>query len=248
MKRTHDNMSAMDVVASSAARRPFKRPRSFSGRGRGAPLSKRQRTEVSKIVHRNQELKYVVASLTATAITSTAGVVSTPFDVAQGDTDTTRDGDRLMWAGHIDLSLEVTNGQGSLGDVTNMIRVVLFQWVPISVPTAGDVFLAGPSGVADCFSHYNHDQRQQFKILFDRLFKTAGSSYFNGTFESPTTAITSTGVKRFKVSLAKANKQSQYAGGSTVGTNKIYMFYVSDSSAVTHPTLAYSTKIVFRDG
>lgn len=221
-----------------------RKSRTFARRTSGKSLSKKQKYEVAQIVHRQQELKFVVFNAAAFGVSTTPGIFSTPFDVAQGDTDSSRDGDQLMWCGHIDLTLQVINGQGATGDVYNTVRVILFQWHPMSVPTAADVLLTGPSAAIDIVSQYNHDRRFEYKVIFDRSFTTVGN---NNTATNPPMANVTTGIKRFKVALTNCQKKSQYTGGSTVGTNKFYILYVSDSAVVAHPTMEYSTKVVFRD-
>lgn len=211
---------------------------------RQMPLSKRQKRDVTRLIHRNQELKYVAGSQNAAAVSSTATVVGNPFDVSQGDTDSQRDGDQLMWCGHIDFRVSVTNSQGATGDIYNNVRIIIFQWHPNSTPSAANILLNGATGAPDCYSLYNHDLRQQFKILFDKVFVTAGNG---NAATTPNTNIVNTGVKVYKIPLTKATKKVQYSGGGLTGTNRLYIFQVSDSVLVTHPTVSWSLKTVFRD-
>jgi len=243
MKRNFSAMSTdMDtsVSTTSTPRNSLKRRR-FSSKG---ALNARQRREVTNLIHRNQELKYFATVASAGAISSTMGLATSNFDVPQGDTDQSRDGDQLMWCGHIDFHMQMVNGQGATGDIYNNIRLILFQWHPNTTPAALDVFIAGPSGGPDVYSQYNHDKRQMFTILWDKNFTTVGNA---SAATSPNTNFVTTGIKKFRIPLTKAQKKVQYSGGTTSGTNRIYLAFVSDSALATHPTLAYTTKIVFRD-
>lgn len=244
MKRTFDQMDidtpgglgrTQTIRRSTVIRRPVARGRGLTG------VQKRQ---VSTLIHRNQELKYLATVFGPTAITSTASIVSTNFDVPQGDTDQSRDGDQLMWCGHIDLTAQMVNGQGATGDTYNNIRFIIFQWHPNSSPTATLLLISGPSGNPDIYSQYNHDNRQQYKILFDKVWKTVGP---NLSTSNGITDMTTTGVLKYKISLARATKKAQYIGGGAQGTNRLYILYVSDSVLATHPTLAFASKVVFRD-
>ena len=235
-------MSAMDISTSTPSRRrpPYRR----QSAGYGRALTKRQKTEVTRLIHRQQELKYFAATAAAGAITNAMGLASAPFDVPQGDSDQTRDGDQLTWAGHIDFTMQMVNGQGATGDNYNNMRLVFLQWHPNTTPAVGDIFINGPSGAADVYSQYNHDKRSMFTILWDNRFTTVGNA--NAATTANTDSVT-TGVLRYRISLKKAQKTVQFSGGTTSGTNRLYLAFVSDSALATHPTLAYSTKVVFRD-
>jgi len=88
-------------------------------------LNQAQISQVQKLIHRNEELKFVVASQNLTAQSSTASVANI-LVVGQGDSDSSRDGDAIKWFGNIDLSLQVVNGQGATGDPWNNVRVLIF--------------------------------------------------------------------------------------------------------------------------
>jgi len=210
---------------------------------RQVPLNQAQLSQVQKLIHRNEELKFVVASQNLTAQSSTASVANI-LVVGQGDSDSSRDGDSLKWFGNIDLALQVVNGQGATGDIYNNVRVVIFQWHPNSVPTSANIFLFGVTAAVDVYSHYNHDQRSQYKILFDKVFTTCGNA---NAATTPNTNFVTTGVRKFTVSLARAAKTVQYVGGTTVGTNLFYLLLVSDSALATHPQVGLTLKGYYHD-
>lgn len=222
---------------------PYKRTYRRRPYRKGRKLGRRQKRQVKVLIARRQELKYSYYA-NSTTVDSVGFVTGTPFDIPQGDTDTSRDGDRLQWCGKIDLMLHCINGQGALGDVYNNIRVIIFQYHPNSTPGLSTILLAGPSGSQDVLSLYNHDNRQEYRILFDRVFKTVGNA---NAATTPATNTVATNVRKFKIPLRKIRKYAQYTGGTLAGTNRIYIAYLSDSSAATHPTLEYSTKVFFRD-
>lgn len=219
----------------------YKRRRTYKRRGR--KLGNRQKRQVKVLIARRQELKYTAYTSSA-SVSSTSSITGSPFDIAQGDTDTTRDGDRLQWCGTMEFMCHCINSSGALSDVYNNIRVIIFQWHPSSSPAVTDILLPGPSLVADCLSLYNHDTRQQYRIMFDKIFKTSGNANSSST---PGTNITATNIKKFRIKMRKTRKFAQYAGGTLTGTNRFYLITVSDSSAAPHPILEFSSKIFFRD-
>lgn len=201
---------------------------------RGRLLNPRQKKEVKSLIKRQQETKYFLTNFSSVALSATSTTVDTCL-VPQGDTDQSRDADRLFIK-KLYARLTLT-----IGDTTNFIRIIAFQWKPNTVPTGTSILLNGPSGAIDVWSHYHHDNRQEYKILFDRLYHQEG----NATANYPVTT-TSQKVVKFILSR-KINHQVQYAGGTTTGTNHIYITAIADSSVVPHPLLTGQCKLMFTD-
>lgn len=220
-----------------------KKPKRMFRKQNQPPLNPRQKKEVDKIILRNQEIKYFVGGFSASNVTNTAVINGVPFDIPQGDTDSERDGDHLKWLGKVRMNFQmIANGSAK----HNTIRLILFQWHPTSlgtpIPVPSSILLSGPTGSVDIMSHYNHDQRQNYKILYDQVFDLVGDYTVDPAAVTTTTVIT----KHVKVSLAKARKQVQYNAGGLQGTNRLFLIYVSDS-ALLHPTLALHAKVFFTD-
>lgn len=212
---------------------------------KGATLTARQRAQVKGLIARSSELKYLpFSSGAATTISSTMSISNTPFQIAQGVTDTDRVGDSVNLTGSICFRFNIVNGIGATGDEYNNMRVTFVQWHPNSTPAAADIFINGPSGVADVYSQFNHDKRQMYKVLYDKVYATVGNA---NAAQTPGTSALQTGVITDYVSLKKAVKHIQYAGGGVTGTNLIYICLVSDSALATHPNITYTTKLFYRD-
>lgn len=213
------------------------------------PLNVRQKKQVKNLIRNVQELKFFGWNSVSAPVTNVGNLTGVPFDVPQGDTDQTRDGDKLQWCGNIDFRMQVVNGLGATADVYNNVRVVIFQWHPNSAPVAGNILLtgAGGGGIVDIYSNYSHDFRQEYKILFDKVFNTIGPGSNVAVSNGPITEKTTTGLLKFKISTKKASKNVQYSNGGLSATNRIYILTISDSSLVTHPTIAYSMKTFYRD-
>jgi len=212
--------------------------RRFRGKGRrlrGRKLNVRQKVQVKRILGVQRELKYLDTGTNDYPI-STTPVIFQLCSVAQGDTDTTRDGDRIY------LKKMYIRGLLDVSDETNIVRLIFFQWKPNSAATATNILAPGPSGSIDVNSHYQHDNRQMYKILWDKTMLIAGP----GT--TPETPITPINQKRFQLILNRGlNRQMQFSAGTTTSTNQIYYIAVSDSSVIAHPTLTMMTRLMFTD-
>lgn len=208
----------------------------------GAPLNMRQKRDVKKLISVTQELKYFINNQAGTSVTTTPIVTDLSL-IPQGNTDQERTADRLMLCGNLEFHGHAVVAGGATGDIYDTFRIILFQWHPNSVPISSSLLVNGPSGVIDVYSHYSHDNRQEFKIIYDTLFDVVG----NGLSASNTYAPNMLRSWSLHIPLTKISKQLQYVGGTTVGTNHIYMLQVTDSSATTHPTTIWSLKLFFKD-
>lgn len=172
------------------------------------------------------ELKYGDSSAYYTV--SYNGACYSLSDIAQGGaTDTSRSGDQLT------LQSLKFNYSLVLGDSFNLFRVIIFQWYPLDTvaPSPGDLLQA--VGTVDSpLSTYEHDRRFQKHVLYDKLHNLH-------TYQPQI-------VKKVKITKFKKNR-IQYAGGTTTGQNKIYVLVISDSSTVSHPSILWRTKILFKD-
>lgn len=245
MSTPMDTSSAFSGTSSTGSVPVMSRKRRSSGKLKGRRLNKRQRLEVQTIMARRSELKYILTNSSSTAISSTATVTQIGV-VAQGATDQDRTGDRLMWCGNIEFKCNAINGIGATADEYNNIRCIIFQWHPNTTPTAATVLLNGVTGAPDVSSHYSHDLRQQFTILFDQNFRLTGLNGAPAAGMAMSTWLQA-GVMTYTISIRRAQKQAQYAGGTTGGTNQFYILLVSDSQLATHPTFYYSAKLFYRD-
>lgn len=184
---------------------------------------------VSREISRRAEKKYHLDSETGTNITS-AGAVYDLSAVAQGDTDTTRDGDSLYVR-----SVRVKGFVTNKGGAPSHTRVILFQWFDDSTPTASNVLIAGYLSTALApVSLYHHDQRKKYNVLYDRLI----NSDYNGGSEAP---LFDTGYKMPK------RKKISYTSAATTGNAKLWLLIVNDIGTATYPTISYVSRMTFND-
>lgn len=192
-----------------------------------AGLTKRQKKQVERIIKSKQELKYHNVSDQVTV--NDTGTVFNISQIAQGDTDQTRDGDALL-ATSIHCKFQVGRA-----DNTNMMRVILFRWLAedtstIDPPTMTKILQT--TGSVQPMAQLNHDFRSKFQVLYDRIVtvdQVANDQYF------------------WQINKKLAKVPMRFSAGTTNGKNKIWMLAVSDSSTVTDPSFLYDIRINYTD-
>lgn len=177
-----------------------------------------------RVVNQGAEHKYHDKQSSTTADFN--GLIVDVSAVAQGDTDITRDGDKLM-----PTSLEV--GFNLIGETySGICRLVVFRWKEASIPLVSEIF-QGSGGAYATIQPFDHDERSRFEVLADKRYSVSN----NGGTEIVTT--------RFRLKLAK--KRIEFIGGSTTGRNKIYVIMISDRSLVTSPGTFLMTRLNYTD-
>ncbi len=177
----------------------------------------------------NQELerKYI---LTATGTTVTpasvtnSGVVYSLDTVAQGSGNQTRVGNNATVK---EINVDINLYPDST-DVINCFRVVLARWNDNTTLVAGDLFTSSNYST----SYYNIDniKTRKLHILFDKTYCTG---------------YTSSGPKHCHIHL-KQNHSIQWNSASAVNAidGALYLFVVSDSTAVPSPTIAGNVMVL----
>jgi hypothetical protein len=148
--------------------------------------------------------------------------------VPQGDTDSSRDGDRL-YLHEIRMRMNV-----KINTTTPVFfRVIIFQWFPNTVPQYNSILIDQHNTANAATSDYQHDTRQMFNILYDKLVTL------------DTVAIPAVSID---VSLEKGfRKKIQFATATTVGTNHVYVLAVSDVLAGGPQNIMF-VKTTYYDG
>lgn len=178
-----------------------------------------------KVMNQNVEWKHSTKNINV-GVGTTADIQSLSA-VPVGTSDTTRTGDLLQA-----YSLNF-RGAVSLGDATNVFRLIFFQWHAKSTPTLGNILIT--TGGFEVFSMYNTDQGDQYKIMYDRTFNLNRAG--GGANE----------VKVFSGKLSVPRKKLQYDAGLTTGSNHIYSLMISDSGLPADPNVIMVTKLNYRD-
>lgn len=218
---------------------PFRKRRGVKRtmRRRRRPLRAAAVRQVKRIVQSQAELKYLNIIQPQLGVSTTAAIGQL-MNISQGDLDNERNGDKIRLTGKLYMRFFV---DGS--DIYNFVRFIVFQWHPMNSahPTAGDILLNGSSSSVDYTSHYNHDKRTQFSIIFDKTFKTVGDGASGSPYQDS-----------FRQSLMRVlripRKNIFYnTTSSTIGTNQLYYLAVSDSTTINHPGIFWTMKLPFTD-
>lgn len=158
------------------------------------------------------------------------GYVSCLSNVAQGDTDEERDGDKLL-PKTFRMKYKLL-----LGDATNIMRIVIFRYHPVSntgggPPSALTIFSTLVGTVHAPLDVYDWDQRAQFTILFDRTHNlNVNQDQILG-----------------KIKLKLANVPVKYIAGTTEAADHLWMLVISDSGVVPHPQFGGVSRLTFTD-
>ena len=121
-------------------------------------LTPAQKREVKKLVSHVPELKWSDLGFLGLTV-STTPTVSALTLIPQGQSASQRIGDSIH-VDHFQLRYHVL-----YGDATQYVRVIIFQWHPISTPTATDILANGVSGSVDAVSSfYQLNTKQQYSI------------------------------------------------------------------------------------
>lgn len=126
-------------------------------------------------------------------------------------------------------------------DDSNWCRLIVFKWKPntaTSTPDASADQIIRNNGTAAAWMGFPHwEQRQQFKILFDKTYYVS----------SATTDSDSRTQVPVNIALsAKKLGRSHYGENVASGTDHIYLLHVSDSGVVAHPYLYYNLRMLYR--
>jgi hypothetical protein len=165
--------------------------------------------------------------------TSTATYPSTTtfFDltaVAVGTGNNTRTGQEIH-AKKLELDMLFV-----IADTYNIVRVIFFEWLPSDTsdsPNANEIYsTAYSAGNNEQYCCTNPLKPSRFKVLRDM-----------------TVVLDVAHVAQHKHVSLRLNNRLMFDTGVTTGRNHVYMAIVSDSSAVSHPTVAYTWVLSFEE-
>ncbi len=206
----------------------LKRPPTRSSRRTRVPSSFARNFNVMS--QRTREIKYkenVVASSV-----STTPSLALLTQIAQGATDTTRNGDQVDLH-RVDIRISAAIDGTVAPDNYNVVRVILFQWHPQSgistLPATTDIL---QNATQPQLSSYNHDTRWEYTILRDHTFSLS---------------MEGSRVQTIRWNFPRMTHKLQFSGGTTDGTNHLYLLMVSDSGTVDHPSVIFNSKVTFYD-
>lgn len=176
------------------------------------------------------EKKYVDAFPLYAAGVDVAGIiVPADFTPIQGAGVNQRVGNKITRR-----SIKVW-GSMKFGDTTNIMRVVWFTWnenSSVSTPTAGDILATMATEPWNSPLNRPNLEKRRFTPMMDKRYNLSSEKpqiLFHWKF----------------IGKRLPHKAMEYSG--TDGLGKIYMLLVSDSLAISHPTIETMGRFTFTD-
>lgn len=225
----------MSLMSGARAIKKSTFKRQYDPEARKKGLNVKQKRQVVKVIRQQQEMKYawITGSTSFGGTGAGTGPITTQLtQIPQGDTDQQRDGDKFRLIRHRFRAF-VHPGSQTLCQV----RVIVFQWFPTSTPVIASILITGGTGSIDVTSEYNHDRRQEYRILMDKML-TAGTSEGAGAQKA---------IKHIYNYKDKHANCQMNAGSTVDGTNQVWLIAISDTGAATYPSLKYTMKFFFTD-
>lgn len=175
---------------------------------------------VKKVVSDMAETKTYL--YTFNNVVSDSGTLLHLTDISQGDTQSTRDGNQIFLKG---ITVRM---HSILADTYNIMRIIIVR----ARTGAGDVTSADfPAGVSpDPFiEEMNYDK---YTVVKDQVITLDAGKVHD--------------VRKFYI---KVNKKIQYGSNtsSDVVTNPYYIWLVSDSDISSHPSVALTARMYWKD-
>lgn len=151
-------------------------------------------------------------------LTQMSGAIYSITDIAQGNTDSTRIGDKVwMQSIHIKMSLAMNFTNDATTDTRPWkagLRMIVIQWFDndtYNTPTASKFLGAtsGGSGVNNGTRLWNHDNAEQFWILHDKVYPIDEQNHC---------------LTHVDMILKPVKKKIDFNSGGLSGTNKVYVW------------------------
>jgi len=183
---------------------------------------------VKAVINRNIETKQLNDTFNQNATTT---MVYHQLDtIALGTSDTSqRIGDSVKHQS-IRIGYNV-----AVGDATNVIRIILFQWNETTTPTENIVLADTTSAVTKLCGGFSHDsvEGRMLRVIDDTVVTLNGVAKPNYIW-----------YKRYN--LAKLRK-TQFQSGNVFGIGNLYIGYMSDSGSSTHPVVQAAWHLRYKD-
>lgn len=219
-------------------------PKNYKKKKQGTKVSKAVNKAISKKIklalNANLEKKFLIVSGNQSLSTtwSLIRLTGVPQSSTVDQSDSVRIGDAIrMTSLRLSYSL-------FYGDSTNVIRVVAFQYKlqddnAVTAPVISQIVQS--PGTYPFLSTFNHDHLRagDFHVLYDRVhFLSQTAEDFSNLYKWK---------RNIRLMDKWTTKNIEFIGGTANGKQHIYLAAVSDSGAVSHPNMAYYSKLTFTD-
>lgn len=210
---------------------PFKRKSKRHFRKRTTrKSSKRIVKTVKRVLSRTIETKYHDQNPALFAVANSGSMFDFLNFNAQGTSDfQERIGDKIQLS-RFSMRCVI---DASNTDEYNFFRVIIFRWRVddnILVPTTLDILQT-----SDVYSPYSFDLKTSRKrqILFDRTYLVVSGQ--------------SNAAKALNINFSLRGHKVNFIGATDNGEGKVYALFISDSTAVNHPSIYLFSRITYKD-
>lgn len=180
-------------------------------------IAKNEQTEVEK--------KFWDKEVASATSISSSGFVTHLTNVAPGDDYNDRIG-IMIKAVSLQFRMLLT-----VADTTNIVRIIIFRWFRATTPTTALVLEQLPTGGAiSPLSMINVENRRVVQIMYDNLFP-----------------LDSDDPIKVDKAFFKKNMKISFAPDDSVDLGHIYFLAISDSVAVSHPTVHANFRLRYTD-
>lgn len=155
------------------------------------------------------------------------------FDVAPGDGNGQRNGDKIM-PFKVKMEIRLT-----AGDATNFIRGLLVRFRDndsgaIGAPfDANKILLPGATAVIDYSSQYLYSNKKNYDVLFDKTWTLVQQA------DTHIRTLTKT-IKLGKIPIV-------YNPTALTGSGRLFWIFMSDSNVVSHPDMEFTSTFWYTD-
>lgn len=198
----------------------------------GAPLSEKQKIQVKRLVGNQEEKKYQDTTSPSNSISASATLIGPVTLVSQGSTASNRSGDEMY------IKKIMNHEQMIVGDATNFVRVIWFQWFANSAsitPTIGAI-LQNPGVPTNSAINDTNSGGKLFKVISDKCYSLVSAG--PGSCLSVKSEFYGKNIPR---------KTVEFNPSATSAFNHIYVFVVSDSIAAPNPSYTLYSRCEFTD-
>jgi len=199
-------------------------------------LNAYQRKQVKRIVGNKEEKKYANFGIPAASISNVV-TTSSLSNIGQGTGESQRIGNVIQ-----NQSLQIKYDLVGSADSTNSVRVIIYKYkgtdalIAPSIVSPTAPIKNGASGGIDYMGFWNEETVPSvYQIIYDRTHILV-----NGP--------SATSLRQFVDKYIPLKGKTTFsADGQVSGTNKYYIWYSSDSSAVPHPIMNWQVNLCFTD-
>lgn len=195
-------------------------------------------TQVDRAISRRAEEKFI-DTLQASAGVTNLGTLLAIASPAVGNTVNTRIGDSIITK-RLEVQYNVTGY-----DVTNIMRVILFQWHNddgLNAPAIGDIISAADVGTPLApLGRLNWDQwkAKDFTVIMDNVHTLRWNN---------TTAAPGSDSQTVRKNIEKGfTKRIQLNAAAVTGFGNFYLLFISDSAVAGHPKFECTIRHVYTD-